>query len=141
MRACVHACVRVYFTCSHLLRFFPDVGGSYFLPRLPGSLGMFLALTGSYIMHFVLVLYRIQHTYTVAKPVPILFSSLLSTSTCTCPMCRLGAYSIQSRLWCSHMWAKKRCPQQVSNPGPQERCGFTVDEVCTTPRHSRHCGQ
>lgn len=25
---------------------FPDVGGSYFLPRLPGSLGMFLALTG-----------------------------------------------------------------------------------------------
>jgi len=26
--------------------FFCDVGGSYFLPRLPGSLGMFLALTG-----------------------------------------------------------------------------------------------
>jgi len=26
--------------------FFPDVGGSYFLPRLRGSLGMFLGLTG-----------------------------------------------------------------------------------------------
>ncbi len=26
---------------------FPDVGGSYFLPRLPGALGMFLGLTGS----------------------------------------------------------------------------------------------
>lgn len=26
---------------------FPDVGGTYFLPRLPGSLGMWLALTGS----------------------------------------------------------------------------------------------
>lgn len=26
--------------------FFPDVGGSYFLPRLPGKMGMFLALTG-----------------------------------------------------------------------------------------------
>jgi enoyl-CoA hydratase len=26
---------------------FPDVGGSYFLPRLPGELGMYLALTGS----------------------------------------------------------------------------------------------
>jgi len=26
--------------------FFPDVGGSYFLPRLAGSLGMFLGLTG-----------------------------------------------------------------------------------------------
>ena len=25
---------------------FPDVGGSFFLPRLPGSLGMFLSLTG-----------------------------------------------------------------------------------------------
>ncbi len=26
--------------------FFPDVGGSYFLPRLPGKLGLFLGLTG-----------------------------------------------------------------------------------------------
>jgi enoyl-CoA hydratase len=26
---------------------FPDVGGSYFLPRLPGEIGMYLALTGS----------------------------------------------------------------------------------------------
>ena len=28
--------------------FFPDGGGSYYLPRLSGSLGMFLALTGTY---------------------------------------------------------------------------------------------
>uniref|UniRef100_A0AC35UA32 3-hydroxyisobutyryl-CoA hydrolase, mitochondrial n=1 Tax=Rhabditophanes sp. KR3021 TaxID=114890 RepID=A0AC35UA32_9BILA len=28
------------------LGLFPDVGGSYFLPRLPGKLGLFLALTG-----------------------------------------------------------------------------------------------
>lgn len=27
--------------------FFPDVGGSYFLPRLPGESGMYLALTGN----------------------------------------------------------------------------------------------
>ncbi len=27
--------------------FFPDVGGSYFLPRCPGELGMYLALTGA----------------------------------------------------------------------------------------------
>jgi enoyl-CoA hydratase/carnithine racemase len=26
---------------------FPDVGGSYFLPRLPGEIGMFMALTGA----------------------------------------------------------------------------------------------
>lgn len=25
---------------------FPDVGGSYFLPRLPGAMGLYLALTG-----------------------------------------------------------------------------------------------
>ena len=29
--------------------FFPDVGGSYFLPRLPGALGIYLALTGAQI--------------------------------------------------------------------------------------------
>ncbi|ARJ67148.1 enoyl-CoA hydratase [Magnetospirillum sp. ME-1] len=27
--------------------FFPDVGGSYFLPRLPGAIGMYLGLTGA----------------------------------------------------------------------------------------------
>jgi hypothetical protein len=26
---------------------YPDVGGSFFLPRLPGALGMYLALTGA----------------------------------------------------------------------------------------------
>jgi enoyl-CoA hydratase len=26
---------------------FPDVGGSYFLPRMPGSLGVYMALTGA----------------------------------------------------------------------------------------------
>ena len=30
--------------------FFPDVGASYFLPRLPGSVGMYLALTGSRVL-------------------------------------------------------------------------------------------
>jgi enoyl-CoA hydratase len=29
------------------LGFFPDVGGSYFLPRLPGALGRWLGLTGA----------------------------------------------------------------------------------------------
>jgi enoyl-CoA hydratase/carnithine racemase len=30
------------------LGLFPDVGGTYFLSRLNGELGMFLALTGIY---------------------------------------------------------------------------------------------
>src|SRR5690606_7413701 len=29
--------------------FYPDVGGSYFLPRLPGKLGIYLALTGNHV--------------------------------------------------------------------------------------------
>ena len=32
--------------CVFLTGLFPDVGGGYFLPRLQGKLGMFLALTG-----------------------------------------------------------------------------------------------
>ena len=37
---------------------FPDVGGSYFLPRLTGSLGMYLALSGT-IMHIIFILIKI----------------------------------------------------------------------------------
>lgn len=32
--------------CFLLTGLFPDVGGGYFLPRLRGKLGLFLALTG-----------------------------------------------------------------------------------------------
>lgn len=32
--------------CVVSIGLFPDVGGGYFLPRLQGKLGLFLALTG-----------------------------------------------------------------------------------------------
>jgi enoyl-CoA hydratase/carnithine racemase len=35
--------------------FFPDVGGSYVLPRLPGNLGFYLGLTGERLKGFELV--------------------------------------------------------------------------------------
>lgn len=38
--------VHVYWNCFVLTGLFPDVGGGYFLPRLRGKLGLFLALTG-----------------------------------------------------------------------------------------------
>ncbi len=31
------------------ISYFPDVGGSYFLPRLPGELGLYLGLTGTHV--------------------------------------------------------------------------------------------
>lgn len=34
------------FVLCLLIGLFPDVGGGYFLPRLQGKLGLFLALTG-----------------------------------------------------------------------------------------------
>lgn len=49
----IHGSVRVVTDAAALampetgIGFFPDVGASYFLPRLPGSHGMFLALTGA----------------------------------------------------------------------------------------------
>ena len=39
--------------------FFPDVGGSYFLPRMSGSLGMYLALTGIHAHMYTSIMYRI----------------------------------------------------------------------------------
>jgi enoyl-CoA hydratase len=48
----VHGRFRLVTEAAHLsmpeasIGFFPDVGSSYFLPRLPGSLGMYLGLTG-----------------------------------------------------------------------------------------------
>lgn len=49
----IHGSVRVVTDAAALampetgIGFFPDVGASYFLPRLPGSHGMFMALTGA----------------------------------------------------------------------------------------------
>eukprot|EP01135_Chromosphaera_perkinsii_P000892 Nk52_evm55s152 gene=Nk52_evmTU55s152 len=45
--ACRVATERTVFSMPEVnIGFFPDVGGSYFLPRLDGYLGMYLALTG-----------------------------------------------------------------------------------------------
>ncbi|KAK9878938.1 hypothetical protein WA026_003759 [Henosepilachna vigintioctopunctata] len=56
---------------------FPDVGGSYFLPRLEGKLGIYLALTGERLKGVDLVKAKIATHYTPSEQLPELEESLL----------------------------------------------------------------
>jgi len=53
MGVCIHGSYRVVSEKGIMampetaIGFFPDVGGTYFLPRLPGRIGMYLGLTGA----------------------------------------------------------------------------------------------
>ncbi|XP_065882794.1 3-hydroxyisobutyryl-CoA hydrolase, mitochondrial-like isoform X2 [Dysidea avara] len=61
--------------------FFPDVGGSYFLPRLQGSLGMFLALTGCRLKSRDVYHAGIGTHFITSDKLPELSSSLMRLST------------------------------------------------------------
>lgn len=56
--------------------FFPDVGGSYFLSRLPGSLGVYLALTGLPIRGADALYCRLADTYLAPAAVAALSEDL-----------------------------------------------------------------
>jgi enoyl-CoA hydratase/carnithine racemase len=59
---------------------FPDVGGSYFLSRLPGQLGMYLGLTGETI-HAVDALYvGLADVFVPSEQLPSLLDMLASTA-------------------------------------------------------------
>jgi enoyl-CoA hydratase len=61
--------------------FFPDVGGSYFLPRCPGEIGMYLALTGAR-LRTADALYAGVATHLVrAETRPILLDALVRGKT------------------------------------------------------------
>jgi enoyl-CoA hydratase/carnithine racemase len=50
------ACEKTVFAMPETgIGFFPDVGGTYFLPKLPGATGMYLALTGARLKGYQLV--------------------------------------------------------------------------------------
>lgn len=57
---------------------FPDVGGTYFLPRLAGGLGMFLALTGHRLKGADVQKAGIATHYCTSKNVPHLFDALIN---------------------------------------------------------------
>nr|BAN20560.1 crotonobetainyl-CoA-hydratase, putative [Riptortus pedestris] len=58
---------------------FPDVGASYFLPRLPGQIGMFLALTGNRLIGADCLKIGIATHYCDSKDIPQLFDALIET--------------------------------------------------------------
>lgn len=56
--------------------FFPDVGGSYFLSRLPGALGIYLALTGAQIRAEDALYCRLADVYLPAQAIASLTEDL-----------------------------------------------------------------
>lgn len=56
--------------------FFPDVGGSYFLPRLPGCIGFYLGLTGARIESDDCVAMGIAHQKVAREALPELINAL-----------------------------------------------------------------
>ncbi|KAJ3007643.1 UNVERIFIED_CONTAM: hypothetical protein HDU68_003415 [Siphonaria sp. JEL0065] len=60
---------------------FPDVGGSFFLPRLDGELGTFLGLTGHRLQGVEVFLAGIASHYMPAKRIPALLEALTGIET------------------------------------------------------------
>ncbi|MFZ2315957.1 MAG: enoyl-CoA hydratase/isomerase family protein [Gammaproteobacteria bacterium] len=60
--------------------FFPDVGGTYFLPRLPGRLGYYLGLTGARMGSEDCVALGVANHKVLSTALPLLLSALASQS-------------------------------------------------------------
>jgi enoyl-CoA hydratase len=60
--------------------FFPDVGGSYFLPRCPGELGMYLGLTGERLKGGEALYAGIGTAFVRSASIPALIESLTQLS-------------------------------------------------------------
>lgn len=60
--------------------FFPDVGGTYFLPKLEGSMGMFLALTGTRLIGKEVHRHGIATHYVSSDRIPELQQALMDIS-------------------------------------------------------------
>jgi enoyl-CoA hydratase/carnithine racemase len=72
--------------------FFPDVGGSYFLSRLPGALGMYLALTGAQIRAADALYCGLADVYLPAAAVVTLATDLTALNWSSDPAADLGKF-------------------------------------------------
>mmetsp|Transcript_16955 Transcript_16955/g.43470 ORF Transcript_16955/g.43470 Transcript_16955/m.43470 type:complete len:405 (+) Transcript_16955:303-1517(+) len=70
---------------------FPDVGGSYFLPRLPGELGMYLALTGARLKGIQAKEAGIATHYVPSAALPAVEEALSQLGEAAADHCRVDA--------------------------------------------------
>lgn len=71
--------------------FFPDVGGTYFLPRLPGNIGIYLGLTGARISGDDCVALGIAQEKVASEALPQLLDALAQTSLSNNPKAAVTA--------------------------------------------------
>ncbi|KAL1122152.1 hypothetical protein AAG570_003557 [Ranatra chinensis] len=65
---------------------FPDVGGTYFLPRLAGKLGLYLALTGDRLKGMDVVKAGVATHFCQSKDIPDLFNALINIEGSPCDL-------------------------------------------------------
>ncbi len=77
--------------------FFPDVGGSYFLPRCPGETGMYLALTGARLKAVDAVYVGVATHFVTQEVWPNLINALAEGQMPGNVLSELGGYSLLQR--------------------------------------------
>ncbi|MFC4031388.1 enoyl-CoA hydratase/isomerase family protein [Streptomyces polygonati] len=88
--------------------FFPDIGASHFLPRLPGAVGWYLALTGQRIGGAAAVECGLATHYVPAAELPALEAALLAGGAPAATTARFAAEAPPSEL-AAHRPAVERC--------------------------------
>jgi enoyl-CoA hydratase len=88
--------------------FFPDIGASYFLPRLPGALGRYLGLTGARIPGAAAVACGLATHYVPAAELPALEAALTDEGDPAAPLARYATAAPPSEL-SAHLAAVERC--------------------------------
>ena len=96
--------------------FFPDVGGSFFLPRLPGRLGFFLGLTGARLMGADVVHAGVATHYVPAAALPAFEAALAEAlRSPSRPLRGASALAVVRAVADAHAAP----PAQLPPPGPQ----------------------
>ncbi|MFI1098037.1 enoyl-CoA hydratase/isomerase family protein [Streptomyces sp. NPDC020917] len=111
----VHGSARVVTECAALampesaIGFFPDIGASHFLPRLPGAVGWYLGLTGERISGAAAVECGLATHYVPAADLPALQDALTAAPGDPEPVLRRYAAPAPASELAPHRAAIARC--------------------------------